>query len=417
MFASSDANSQDSLDRPPIEYHKTTPDNAISRLNQKLASGKVKLTFDDQQGYLKSILAALKIPISSQTLVYSKTSFQPQWISPRTPRALYFSDDLYVGWVQGGSDLEFSVADAKLGTAYYTLSQDRDNPPRFVRRTHRCLQCHHSSRTLNIPGHLVRSVYPTATGLPIYSAGTYLTKDSSPFKERWGGWYVTGQHGAIRHLGNQIVKTVEHANQLDLNSGANVLDLSKRFDTSAYLSGHSDIVALMVLQHQTNLHNTLIKASFETRIALHSQAGLNKFFKRPASYRSDSTKRRIASVAEKVVRQMLFSEEAPLTSAIRGSSSFSREFPTSGPRDKRGRSLRDFDLKTRLFRYPCSYLIYSESFEKLPAECKAVVYRRLWEVLSGADQSKPFAHLTKQDRDNIREILLATKTTLPGYWK
>ena len=359
----------------------------------------------------------LKIPVSTQTLVYSKTSFQPSLISPRTPRALYFSDDAYIGWVQGGSHLEISVADAKLGTVFYTLKQDAALRPQFVRRTHECLQCHTSSRTRGIPGHLVRSVYPSADGQPIYSAGTYLTEDSSPFKERWGGWYVTGHHGKQRHLGNQIVRDAEHANRLDLNAGANIVDLSKRFETSAYLSGHSDIVALMVLQHQANMHNAITKASFETRTALEYQKGLNKFFKQPAHHLSSSTKSRIASASDKLVKLMLFSEETKLTAVVKGSSKFAQEFSRQGPRDKKSRSLRDFNLRTRLFRYPCSYLIYSESFEKLPPKCQEVVYRRLWDVLTGKDRSKPFQHLTPTDRLAIREILIATKKGLPAYWK
>ena len=313
--------------------------------------------------------------------------------------------------------LEVSVADAKLGTVFYSMKQDAAARPQFVRRTHECLQCHESSRTRGIPGHLVRSVYPDADGQPIYSAGTHLTDDSSPFKERWGGWYVTGRHGSQRHMGNQIVKNAAHAARLDLDTGANIIDLSKKFDTSAYLTGHSDIVALTVLQHQTNLHNAITKASFETRIALHDQRGLNKFFKRPLNFRTESTTRRIASVCEKLVKQMLFSEEAKLTAPVRGSSKFAEEFTSRGPRDKQKRSLRDFDLRTRLFRYPCSYLIYSEAFDRLPTDCRDVVYRRLWDVLTGKDRSKAFRHLTAADRVAIRQILLATKKGLPAYWK
>jgi hypothetical protein len=117
------------------------------------------------------------------------------------------------------------------------------------------------------------------------------------------------------------------------------------------------------------------------------------------------------------VKYLLFRGEAPLTAKLQGTSSFADEFAARGLRDPQGRSLRDFDLQRRLFKYPCSYLIYSRPFDELPVEMKDFVLRRLWEVLSGADQSKDFAHLSDEDRSAIREILLATKPDLPEYWK
>ena len=106
-----------------------------------------------------------------------------------------------------------------------------------------------------------------------------------------------------------------------------------------------------------------------------------------------------------VVRCLLFHEEAPLTDPIRGTSTFAADFAERGRRDPKGRSLRDLDLNTRLFRYPCSYLIYSRAFDSLPAEVKEYIYHRLWEILSGRATGKDDPQLAKADREAILEIL------------
>jgi hypothetical protein len=105
-----------------------------------------------------------------------------------------------------------------------------------------------------------------------------------------------------------------------------------------------------------------------------------------------------------------------LTEPVRGVSGFSEVFASSGPRDRKGRSLRDLDLKTRLLRYPCSYLIYSEPFDQLPEVARERLYRRLWEVLTGRDNTAKFASLSAKDRKAILEILQDTKKGLPDYW-
>ena len=96
---------------------------------------------------------------------------------------------------------------------------------------------------------------------------------------------------------------------------------------------------------------------------------------------------------------------------------FAKDFVRRGPRDAKGRSLRDFDLERRLFKYPCSYLIYSAAFDGMPADVREYVLRRLYEVLTGADRAPEFAHLSAADRKAILEILVATKPNLPDYWR
>jgi hypothetical protein len=248
---------------------------------------------------------------------------------------------------------------------------------------------------------LVRSVYAGADGQPNFAFGTHLTDHASPLEKRWGGWYVTGKHGAQRHLGNLFVGAADDPDHLDTGWGANVVDLSRLFDTTPYLTPHSDIVALMVLEHQTKMHNLITRANFLTRIALRDERVINQMLERPASHRSESTRHRIERAAEPVVQYMLMSGATPLTGPIQGTTPFAQEFAARGPYDKQGRSLRQLDLTSRLFTYPCSYLIYSPSIGQLPQPVKDRIYQRLWQVLSGQDQSKEFQHLTTADRQQF----------------
>ena len=405
------------FDHPPIDYLKSQPDDVIARLQRQIDQGQVQLKHDEHGGYLRAVLAALNVPVSSQGLVYSKTSFQLRKISPETPRAVFFGDDVYIGWVHDGEVMEISAVDPKLGANFYTLSQEVKERPQFRRHTHECLQCHASSLTKGVPGHIVRSVYPLADGQPMLSAGTFLTDHSSPLKERWGGWYVTGKHGSQQHMGNLLLAANTDPTTLKLESTGNIVDLRTHFVTTGYASPHSDIVALLVLEHQTTMHNLLTQASFLTRVALRDAEVLNKMLDRPTDHQSDSTTRRIHNAAEPIVKYLLFSREAALIEPIQGTAGFAEEFATRGPRDLHGRSLRAFNLKTRLFQYPCSYLIYSAVFDRLPEQVQARVYKRLWEVLTGKDQSPDFEHLTAENRQAIWEILRETKAGLPEYWK
>jgi hypothetical protein len=396
------------IDHEAIQYSKAPTDDAITRLQRRIDSGEVKLQSDDNFGYLRSVLHALSVPESSQVLVFSKTSFQAPRIAPRTPRALYFNDHIAVGFVRTGDVLEFASLDPKLGIVFYTLDQEPSAHPHFDRRD-TCLQCHQSGGTLGVPGLVVRSVFPDSTGMPLFHAGTFVTDHRSPLKERWGGWYVTGTTGEQSHMGNAVVEDRNQPDKLETEGTQNLTDLHGKIDTGAYLTPHSDVVALMTLEHQTQMANLIIRVGWEARLALHDSVAINKALGRPAGEMSESTTHRINSAAEELVEYMLFSGEAKLTTPIKGTSNFAAEFSKSGP-------LREFDLHTRMFRYPCSYMIYSEAFDAMPAAAKDRIYRRLWEVLSGKDTTAPFAHLSPADRKAIYEILRTTKPGLPSYW-
>lgn len=391
-----------------IQYTKATPTDPIAQLQKAIDSGKVRLDFDAKNGYLRSVLKNLAISPTSQTLVFSKTSLQRERISPNAPRALYFNDQTYIGWIQESPLLEVSTTDPKLGGVFYLLEQRKAEKPRFIRQTYECLQCHSGSLTNNVPGHIMRSVYPRRDGQPEFRAGTFLTGDQSPYLDRWGGWYVTGQHGNLRHMGNAFARGGDDVT-LNRSEGANLTDLSKLVDTSPYISPHSDMVALMVMGHQINTHNLITRANYHTRMAIHYEQMLNKELGRPLTARLDSTSSRIKSVCEPLLKALLFCNEEPIISKVSGTSGFAEQFAKSAPRDKQGRSLRQLDLERRLFRYPCSYLIYSPEFDALPAPAKEYLYPRLWAILENKETSPEFKHLSPADRTAIRDILLGTK--------
>jgi hypothetical protein len=409
----------DGIEREPINYKTAQAENAVTALQKRLRDGKTKLKFVDDHGYLPAILKELNVPQSSQVLVFSKTSFQRDRITPKTPRAIYFNDDVYVGFCLRGDVLEFSAPDTKLGTAFYTLDQapDPDGQPEFFRQKDNCLTCHATTATGGAPGHLVRSVYTDRDGMPVLSAGTFRTDHTSPFSERWGGWYVTGRHGKQTHMGNWVVQGKRDPASEGNAGGQNVLELKSRFTVANYLTPHSDLVALMVLEHQVGAHNRIAQALVTTRQALHYQDTLNKELGEPADHKWESVTRRIESAGDALAKYLLFSGEAKLEGPVSGTSEFAKEFAARGPFDKRGRSLRQFDLKTRLFKYPCSYLVYSKAFTDLPGEVKAHALKRMHAVLTGKDTSDAFAHLTATDRKAVLEILRDTMNDLPEYWK
>jgi hypothetical protein len=407
---------------PPINYRSNDLTDPVTQLEHQLESGKARLVYEPKHGYLASVLELLKVPVASQTLVFSKTSFQYPKISPEHPRALYFNDDVYVGSVHEGKAIEIVSFDPMQGAIFYLLDEHQVEKPAFQRAELDCTQCHIAAGTRGIPGVLLRSVYPSSTGTLVPGTKAFITDQESPWSERWGGWYVTGRWGDAGHMGNATV--AEGAPDAPRPVGgpsapstigdsrpatAGLRPLARPFDPSAYLTADSDVVAHLVLAHQTQMHNLITLTNYKTRLALYTQgeeAAVRRQFEKPA---------------EQLVRYLLFVNETPLPDnghdPVGAGSGFAKEFSTRGPRDSKGRSLRDLDLRTRIFRYPCSYLIYSDSFEALPEPAKGHVYHRLLEVLSGTDTSQDFARLTAADRQAILEILLETKHGLPQEWR
>jgi hypothetical protein len=387
------------LDHPAVQYNSRQVVDQITALNEQLHSGQTKLTFEDRTGYLKPLLEALRIPIQSQLAVFSKTSLQKDRISPSNPRTIFFNDSTAVAWMRGGF-IEVAAQDPEQGAVFYLLPQTWSPTPRLVREN-RCLGCHYAAITLGVPGFLANSVPSGTDGETMQWLGNYVTDHRSPLEERWAGWYVTGRTGTSRHLGNAPIadKRANDLSVVDMN--LNLPTLSARFDTDAYLSPHSDAVALLVFNHQVRMMNLLTRIGWEARVLAHDGRGVNE------------AAAALRGAAAEVVDYLLFVDEAPLN-GVRGTSGFAETFSARGPRDSKGRSLRDLDLERRLMRYPCSYLVYSEAFEKLPPSAKQALYARMWQVLSGQERAPKYARLSAADRQAVIEILRETKKDLPA---
>ena len=409
--ATSDQALRYAVDYPTIGYSTTPPSDPVARLQAKIDRGALTLRFTQPRGYLDSLLGALGIDTSSQMLVFSKTSLQTRNISPKTPRALYFNDDTYVGWVPGGSVIEIAAMDPKLGFDFYTLENTVATAPGFDRQMRRCLRCHdtYELRGGGVPRLLAGSGYINEKGQLVSHEGWILVDDDTPIESRWGGWYVTGRHDDLRHLGNVIVKNLADLQHLDKLRVGNLKSLDGQFDTKPYLTDQSDIVALMVFEHQLHVQNLIVRVNYDTRTALHNEEQSKALLRAGSEHLSADTMARVRTIAEPLVKAMLMVNQPKLNGPIVGLSGFAQKFEALGPHDENGRTLRALDLKTRLFRYPLSYLVYSDAFDALPAVTKHYIYRRFAEVLEGKDQNADFDNLSAAERSAILEILTATK--------
>jgi hypothetical protein len=376
---------------------------ALTRLAGQLDRGEITLEYRDGVGYLPSLLEQLKINVDSQTLVFSKTSFQQAIITPKNPRALYFNDDASVGTVPGGDVYELLALEPSHGMVFYTLNTKQVDRPRLERRGAECMFCH-AMGNKGAPSLVVASVFPDNDGSPAYTSTFISTIDHrTPFEQRWGGWYVTGTHGSQRHMGNAVASDPLRPLDLELSHSQNVTTLADKFDVTKYLTGTSDIVALMTLEHQVGAANRINATAMQY-----------ERLKRDGMSAADWTY--LDGEIDDLVGYLLSVDEAPLTEPVKGMSAFTMTFPQRGPRDKQGRSLRDFDLQTRLFRYHMSYMVYSDLFDRMPAPVLDRVYRRLYDVVSGKDKSAKYAALSPADRRAVLEILRDTKPNLPDSW-
>ncbi len=384
----------ESINHPAIAYRTAPVHDPVAELDEKLQHGAIQLAFDRDTGYLRATLDALKIPIESQALVFSQTSAQAKQIGPRNPRAVYFNDTVAVGWVRGADVLELAAQDRHLGVVFYTLDQKRTDTPRLT-RDNTCLLCHLTWDTLGVPGLQMLSTFQMSDDPNAYAAGI-VVDHRSPLRQRWGGWYVTGKAGSAPHVGN--IPVVVPAKELDKAPRRPPV-------LTGYPSRHSDVVALMVLAHQAHMTNLITRIGWEARMA--EAAGLAP----------DRMPPRVREAAGDLVDYLLFIDEAPLAGGLEGSSGFAERFAEQGPRDTKGRSLRQLDLRQRLLRYPCSYMIYAPAFDALPPAAKRLIYGRMWQILAGDEPGTRYARLSQADREAIIEILRDTKDDLPDDFR
>ncbi len=403
---------EDPFEQPPIRYSTTQARDPVALLQQRLDRGESNLERDPKFGYLPSLLRALDVPVASQVLAFSKTSLQIHRISPANPRAIYFSDSIYIGYVPGSPVLELAANDPDLGAVFYTLEDLNGLRFQLTRDRGQCLSCHATHRTEQVPGYLIRSIFPDRAGRPRTGSSSYTSDDRSPWEQRWGGWYVTGKHGTMRHMGNAFAVDRMDPQLMDRESGANQWELPERVVPDRHLQPTSDLVALLVLEHQTHVHNLITRASYEARQALALDASMNEALGRPVGFRSESTQRRIDTAVEELVRALLMADAQRLTAQVEGRGGFQAAFEQRGPSTRDGRSLRALDLQSQLFRYPLSFLIYTPEFQQLPSAVMDPIRQRLQMELSERGPELGAGLVAPSQRRDIREIVAET---LPSW--
>ncbi len=381
---------------PPIRYSDTQAANPLTRLAADLASGTRQVKGENALERLRFVLHELRIPEESQVLVFSKTSHQNRLIRPSNPRSLYFSENAYVGYVPGGA-IEAIVQDSVLGAVYYLIKAGGPGGLQIERDLTTCISCHATSNTENVPGMLVRSVHPDEDGHPLLAMGTSLVDHETPLPERWGGYYVTGR-SSLPHLGNQTF----HEGTAGTTLTSDLEDLSKTIDTGKYPRPTSDIVALLVLEHQCRMHNLLNAASMQYRRALH----LGRVLDPGAKPDSGSAGMVADSMADKIVDCLFFKNETDPGEGIEGGGDFQSSFERRFPKTQDGHSLADFKLYGRIFKHRCSYMVYSDAFRDLPAEVKRRVLEKMRTALSGNEPT--YDWLKASTRSKIDAILTET---------
>lgn len=401
-------------EKAPIRYSDAQPADRVARWQASLAAPAVRFA-GDERAVLQAVLKALEVPATSQVLVFSKTSLQRGRIRPDRPRALYFSDDVYVGWVPGGL-IELAAVDPVLGPVFYSLdprAAGRDGAR--IERDADCLRCHGGTFVRDVPAVFARSVVPNPSGELLLHLGTEVVDDLTPFEQRWGGWYVTGYHGAHPHRGNVYASGEPSSFPI---SDARPDELSAFFEVGPYLRPTSDVVALLVLEHQMTVQNALTRAGQAARRMLAYQHSLQQAFREPVSDEPtyDSVRSVFASVTRELVDRLLFREAAPLPEGITGDPEFRAGFAAAAIRDRDGRSLRDLHLEGRLFAWRCSYLIYSEMFRELPAPLRRQVFGELRTALTTGGPDGRYAYLPEAERQQILAILTDTLPEARAAW-
>ena len=410
------AQSPEDYELPPVSYSASQPHDVISKLQAHIESGQLKFPGNDKD-VVKALLQELKIPIESQLLVFSKTSLQRGRINPEHPRAIYFSDACYVGWVPGGL-MEVTSIDPLIGPVFYSFDPRTANGAVRFNRDADCMRCHGGTFVPHIPAIFARTVYADNEGEPLLRQGSEVVDYRTPFSERWGGWYVTGKHGAALHRGNVFATEKDGALQVNFKSGANKTNLSDFFATDKYLADRSDIVALLVFEHQLAVQNAITHAGFSCRRMLEYQKNLQIAFKEPITddLAFDSVKTVFNSSAREVTDRLLSKAEAKLPAGIAGAPSFAARFQSTAPRSTSGLSLKDLALTDHLFKNRCSYLIYSESFLALPELLKKQIYARLAKALDPNDPDPEYSYIDREERARIRTVLRETHPAFRNAW-
>ncbi len=384
----------------PLHGYWTRPtQDRFSRLKARMDAGEVKLETASEKLFLTGLLEHLEVPVSSQMLAIAAISLQKAIINPRNPRALYFNEDTYVGYVPGGK-IEIVSLDPDLGGIFYIFDRVRDGRTPRVKRTDECMTCHAPHYMHEIPGLVIESVVPGISG----GGETAFRRDQSghsiPFELRFGGWHLTGA-GAFPQQWANIMMEYTPAGRRE-----RLLGIGELFDINRYPVPTSDILPHLLHEHQVGFVNRMVEATYASRASWQKDGS-------PSGELSAELDR----TARALVRYLLFADEVPLPSiGVLGDEAFKIAFLASRKSASDGASLKDLDLQTRLFRHRCSYMIYSPVFKGLPRPLKERVYRIAERALAEAGGDPEFAYLPIPERREIRTILKETVDDLPAGW-
>lgn len=383
-------------EHPAIEYGVRPTTDAIDALNGRLASGATTLVFEPGSGYLGSVLRELGVPAASQMLVLSRTGVQRAFTSPGNPRALYFNESVAVGYIRHAPFLEFIVQDPAQGAVFYTLDQRATERPALSRQSG-CITCHVATSTLEVPGFMTRSLTALADGTPSLRFGSERAIDHrTPFDQRWGGWFVTGPTGGLRHRGNTVIDPGDVVRPVAAGGPFNVTSLAGAVGLDTYPAVTSDVVALAVFDHQAHALNLLTRLGWESRVAAHEG---RRALESPV----------VTALLADAVAYLTFADEAPLPAPLDGTSRFAAWFSVRGATDAQGRTLHALDLRTRLFRYPLSYTVESPVFAALPDDVRGALRDGLAAALSRPAGASTASRHPAAERRAALEILRAMK--------
>jgi hypothetical protein len=367
-----------------VDYLSAAQSDPVARLIADVEAGKTTVSHDESTGYLPALLSALDVPVESQLLLFSRTSLQGRHIGPKTPRAIYYTDEVTIGWIPDAPIIEVMAQDTVKGSVFYSIPQTADGfHPR--REQQRCNGCHVTTRSAGVPGFIVRSFETDARGGPL--SGKARITHASPVEERWGGWFLTGKTPQQPHRANLLGKDdfAKHAEE-PLHRGA-LEELSSLTDLSRYPSPHSDVASALVFDHYGDTYNILMRVNAEQRLGkpLNGMDGL--------------------------VTALLLLDEAPLKGPVAGIGGFAERYAEQGPRDSAGRSLRELDLDGRVFRWGVSPLVYSRTFQELPQPARREVQTRMTALLDGRE---PWTG-PERSEDVRRTALAILRDTIPDW--
>jgi hypothetical protein len=381
-------------EHPSIQYAIRPTKDRVAKLNQALTKNKESLQRDTRTGYLLPVLKALGVPVESQLLVFSKTGVQRAYTGPRNPRAIFFDESVVVAYVPGAPAIELAAHDPQQGVVFYTLDQAAA-PPVLTRRTS-CLTCHVSASTLNVPGIIVRSNTVDDGGQVMPQFGSNDVNHRTPHPDRWGGWFVTSDALAVPYSQRAHTGNITFNRRGSTSNQVFVDWLNSSPETRGYLSSLSDIVALLVFDHQMHAINLLTRLNWESRVT-------------SSNGQTSVSEGALRSLVNELAEYLLFTGEVPPSVPLTPRPGFAERLDARTPKDRHGRSLGQLDLVNRLARYPCSFMVYSEAFDGLSPAVKEAVYGRMIDILSGNDLHARSARLSADDRRAVLEILRDTK--------